>query len=376
MNIKLIKNSDNAIHASFADNLLLQIVDDKYEYNDLIGKKYFILNSSSNERVEISPHIKKYLFCNISYSKEIRNYIFYTSLESVTDNRVLLTIYRFFLDSEESLPVYNVELSIDELNFDSYEIFVFDANYFFFCNRNDNSIILHDICREEDVDISDTFVEKLGIYKLIPIPNNKCVLKLGRDKLIYNNSMDQELIIVVNPKQFVSELLYKNIKVNYFEMDSCDENATFPYIKLSDNKLIYSKYNFETKTEEIIISDVLSNVKQVRLNTNIETASDLSYTYVINDIPCMLKNSEDGAEFISLNTQKQEYKLNSNMNFKFLINDFIVVTTKKMGIPFFRKEHDTIQVFHIDDLTHPIFTNKANFNGCLANEDNLIIFTN
>ena len=60
MDIKLIRNTEDAVFKPINNGLVLQMVDDNYKFLDFIGKKLYILNSITNERYEISPEIKKY----------------------------------------------------------------------------------------------------------------------------------------------------------------------------------------------------------------------------------------------------------------------------------------------------------------------------
>ena len=102
MDIKLMRNSEKGIFYSINDRLLMQITDDNYQYQGLQGKKYFILNAATNEKFEVASQIKKYNFCKVKYACLERNYMFFTSLESVTESRTLLTVYRFMFDTNEN----------------------------------------------------------------------------------------------------------------------------------------------------------------------------------------------------------------------------------------------------------------------------------
>ena len=61
MDIKLIRNSEDAVFSSISNGLILQLTDDNYKFLDFTGKKMYILNSTTNEKYEISPEIKKYI---------------------------------------------------------------------------------------------------------------------------------------------------------------------------------------------------------------------------------------------------------------------------------------------------------------------------
>lgn len=65
MDIKLIRNTEDAVFKPINNGLVLQMVDDNYKFLDFIGKKLYILNSITNERYEISPEIKKYNIASI-----------------------------------------------------------------------------------------------------------------------------------------------------------------------------------------------------------------------------------------------------------------------------------------------------------------------
>ncbi len=126
-------------------------------------------------------------------------------------------------------------------------------------------------------------------------------------------------IAVLNAKQFVSEISFNGQMITMEELDVSDESTTFPYIKASAEKIIYSKYNFKSQLEEIVIYDTaITKIKQVRLNNNVEHAMDLSFTYIINDTPYILKREEKSTCFINLNTQKTEYRLHSDMKFRYM----------------------------------------------------------
>lgn len=381
MDIKLIKNTENGLFYPISDKLLMQIADDNYQYQGLQGKKYFVLNVSTNEKVEISPQIKKYNFCKIKYVCMEKNYIYFTSLESVTENKSLLTVYRFMFNDNDSQQVYSMEIdNADIMNNVRYYIFAVDSN-FFFVEKLDQAgrlidIFLHDISSESDNDMSDAVVKQMGIYKMISAGGNNCIIKFGPDKLIPGNNHLGEKIVLLNAKQFVSEILFNGQMLTMEELDASDDDTTFPYIKSVGNKVIYSKYNLKNKSEEIVIYDIATKIKQIRLNNNVERAMDLSFTYIINDTPYIVKKEDKNTFFINLNNQKTEYRLHQDMRFRFMMNDIVVVTRMRHRIPFIKKPSQYIEAYRISDMHHPVFSTKAEYNSCVENGEDLIVFTN
>ena len=237
-------------------------------------------------------------------------------------------------------------------------------------------IFLYDINSETDNDMSDTFVKNTGIYKVLPIGGNNCVIKFGADRLVSDGTGGEEKIAVLNAKQFVSEISFNGQMITMEELDVSDESTTFPYIKAGSGKIIYSKYNFNSQSEEIIIYDAITKVKQVRLNNNVEHAMDLSFTYIINDIPYLLKKVDKSTCFVNLNTQKPEYRLHSDMKFRYMKNDIVVITRMRHRFFFIKKASEYIEAYRILDLHHPVLSTKAVYNSCAESGDDLIIFTN
>ena len=47
MDIKLIRNSEDAVFSSISNGLILQLTDDNYKFLDFTGKKMYILNSTT-----------------------------------------------------------------------------------------------------------------------------------------------------------------------------------------------------------------------------------------------------------------------------------------------------------------------------------------
>ena len=113
MDIKLIRNTEDAVFKPINNGLVLQMVDDNYKFLDFIGKKLYILNSITNERYEISPEIKKYNIASIIYAHNTHDYVFYVSAEQITDSKADILLYRYSFDDNESTLVYRYE--IDEL---------------------------------------------------------------------------------------------------------------------------------------------------------------------------------------------------------------------------------------------------------------------
>ena len=73
--------------------------------------------------------------------------------------------------------------------------------------------------------------------------------------------------------------------------------------------------------------------------------------------------------------QKEEYQIPSNMQIQYVCNDVILVTHIKHRIPFIKKGSEYIEAYKFPDIHHALLKKKAQFNTCMVNGDDLLVFT-
>lgn len=386
MNIKLIRNSENGVFSSIDNGLVLQMVDDNYKFLNFTGKRLYVLNSSTNEKYEIAPGVKKYLIADISYAHRNHDYVYFTSAELLTEHKAEIIIYRFLIDDNSCDIVYRFEKDVNEGDImgDGFiKIFTLDKNFFVIEEIGHDgtfkNILLYDINAGKNINLEGSLAEKYGIYKVISLEGNNCVIKYGASREFKDNTQatqnEKEIIGIINTNQFVSEMMLNPKEITMEELEVSDEITTFPYIKRSENRIIYSKFNMETMSEEIVLYDFENKVKQIRINTDILEKADISYTYIINDNPYSLKKTDKHIYIVNLNTQKVEFKFPHECDIKFIKNDFVVVTRLRHKIPLFKKGSDYIEVYKLPDIHHALFKKKATYNECMINGEDLLIFT-
>ncbi len=61
MEIKLIKNFEVGMLNSLNENLIIHVVDDNRQLDKFNGKRIYLFNPKTNERIEIAPEIPKFL---------------------------------------------------------------------------------------------------------------------------------------------------------------------------------------------------------------------------------------------------------------------------------------------------------------------------
>ena len=378
MDIKLIRNSEDAVFSSISNGLVLQMTDDNYRFLDFIGKKMYILNSTTNEKYEISPEIKKYNIADIQYAHNMHDYLFFVSAEQLTDARMDILLYRYSFDDNESSLVYRYPIDIiKHLEEVSIHIYVLEYDFVIIeeIGRDDStvhSVKLRDFSVNKDISVKGSLLSRCGLYNT-DVYNAGIKNTDGLSEDIIKD--DYECIVVVNTRQFVSEMMLNPAEITMEVLDSADSKKTFAYMKRSGNRVIYSKFNMFTMSEEVVLYDFENKIKQIRINNDIKEASDLNYTYVINDNPYTIKKDKEAMYLVNLNTQKEEYKMPPDMKIRYVINDVILVTRIKRGIPFIKKNSEYIEAYKFPDIQHVLLKKKAEFKTCIINGEDLLVFT-
>lgn len=402
MDIKLVKNFEEGIYIPVNEQLLLQIVDHNYRLGRFLGKKIFMLNPVTNERLEILPEIHKYDLAQISYAAASHDYIVFTSAKSINETKVEVIFYRYDISSGESYIIHSVTVDMNKLgSVVLLKVFALDNNYCIFeqveySRENLSStgllsngmgthrLILKEVWENKELLLENSAIAKSGIEKIIPLSGNICMIKIGSpileemmfSDMDFGSQEQKEIVGIVNIKQFISELLLNQDNGFIEVLDEGSAEITFPYIRQYDNEIVYSKVDVSKKIEEVIIYDYESKVKKVRLNSNITKVSDLSHTYIIDGTPYIIKNTDKNTKLINLNTQKTEIKLSGEVRIKFIRKDFIVTQRHVKKMFFMRKENYYIEVFRYPNMHHPIFTTRAKYKDCIAFYEDLLIFTN
>ena len=63
------------------------------------------------------------------------------------------------------------------------------------------------------------------------------------------------------------------------------------------------------------------------------------------------------------------------MKIRYVINDVILVTRIKRGIPFIKKNSEYIEADKFPDIQHVLLKKKAEFKTCIINGEDLLVFT-
>ncbi len=398
MDIRLVKNVEEGVYTPIKPQVLLQTVeDDTYRFGEFIGKRMYILNTVTNERVEILPHIKKFNIAQISYASYEHHYIAFTSVQEQETKQLQLYLYHMEDGTVKEISLEKIQIPLESIP-DMYtlKIFILDENFILFetihntdgvfaennMHAQDKKVFLYNVESDEMRCIDTGVVAQAGIDKILPLHGNICVIKIGNGVLAQQlgdtdvfPAEHQEIIALINVKQFISDLRLNPENVYMEILDQCDEFTTFPYLIQYGNELVYSRVHVEKRIEEVIIYDYINKVKKVRLNNDISQISDLAHTYVLNDMPVAIKHTEESTEIVNLNTQKSELVLDPRIRIMYILGD-LIVTQRRTDRKLLMKTVNYIDVYVYPDMETPVFSTKGNYRQCIEYADDLMIFAN
>ncbi len=407
MNIQLIRNSDNGRCVPLNDELVINITDAEYKLDMHMGKKYELLNIDKKSRFEIMPAIKKYDIIKIIDVSCNKRFVYFTACERISDGYVRINLMRYHIEDGNNSSVYNFEIKFDDLEaFTRIAVYILDDNYLFFQyeyiekyrdtqNKDIRSLytdsmggmddvikstsekrtynnFLFSIEDNKEIAISDERISRYGIERLLSVDGNVCFVKIGHtiiNEALYENISEidapEEIIALINVKQFISDIMLQKKEVYMNVIDVSDKVRTFPYMKLKDDKLLYSRVEFMDRKEEIVVYDYEKKASKVRLNNSVFRVVDLLKTYIINDTLYYMEVKDDITKLINLNNQKTEYVFGSDAKVKSIKNDFIIVE-KVVPKSFLHKEATYICVYKLPDIDNSLFREKGKFTGLIS----------
>ncbi len=375
MDLKLVKN-DKATQCFYhSDRLVLQISDDNYTLADYVGKKLVLLDIEDNTLMEIAPTVKKFDFVEVADISENEEYVFFISGKMIKEDVVGVSLYRYSIESNKASEIYYFEVRLEEfLKKYFIKIFILDDNYAFIQTnekengRNDRNrlLIIED---GSTVAVKDELFAGAGITDMVRLKDNLYGIHLG------NGSGSHECLVVLNVKQFISDLLLEKEKVTAEVIDEGNAEKCYPYVKVFNEYFIYSRFYYEDGREEIVFYDFNTNTKKVRMSLVHGEISNKENVYMLGNVPYILDYSNEHYVLINLDSQKEEFAFEEGVEVKTIDNDFIIVQAlSTSGI--LKREANTCYGYQWPDMENEIFKEKGTFAGSVTTKEELIIFLN
>lgn len=369
MEIKILQNTDWRYGKYLKENLVLEKSEYESEFPSINRIKYDLFNIAANERVEILPNIEKYNIGDIIDVSVSSDYLYFVNLyendENSSNNGDIngnVSIIRYNIITKETVSLYSYNENIRELNKTKrLKLFVINNLYLIIQNeylvQNSSQtymgffkfdLKMYNLKDNTEYIITDENFTKNGISDIIPLSETQAVIKTGfsllednRYNVLEPEECSLESLSFVNISQMISDLIIGQTSIVLETIEQAYYTNTIPYVKKSENYLIYSYINNETKEEEVKFYNLTTKEIKSCINQDVIRESDLANPYIINSEPyiCIIKEGE--TSFLNLNTNKIEFKNDDGMKLRNIFEDTVLFSgvsttllTKKIK-PFF-----------------------------------------
>ncbi len=391
MDIKVLKNLGDVRCEHINDEFILIIeknLDKKLDR--FISDKVCILNPATGEKTEIARDIDKYFVDDIIYASDSRDYVVFPTAAVTGDNEMTITYYIYNLKDSSLKQLHRMTADIDSFRKKCIaRAFVLDDTHLLIQKETKDyktggssfELVLYNWATGAVNDISIPVLTENGIYSLIPLGNNQCLVKIGSpfiaESIHFNTPAPapKETIGIIPINQFISELSI-NMETSPIKIvESSRENTTIPYVRFNGTQIIYAIYYIGDDKEEIIVYDIETGSRTVRLNTKVSRLNDLKHTFVVNGTPYIVTvSSTRHSKVIDLDTQKVVIKLDIGDDIPFVTGNFAVISRNKKKM--FGQKSEYVEVYQFPDIyTDPVFSIKASFGGAMLTGEDLIIIT-
>lgn len=395
MDVRIVSNCDDAVYKPLYGELVLQISNGVNKIGPFVSKKCHIFNVGLNERYEALSSVPKYDFIEIIDCEYNSKYIYFVSCNDIKPKgRMSVSVYKYSIVTGKSDIIYtfNDEYS-DYVKEKRMKIFILDENYILVQTEylrkddydndlgyTDISVMLVDIKEETSQEILDNVIAHSGIDTVIPIRRNICLVKTGysfmtdsRYDSIKPEERPTEYLAFININQFISDILLNKKQLHYEQIEKFDKDVTYPYVRLDDDYITYSKVNVAEHTETIVYYSLGDKSVRTFLNKQVFRASDLKSTALIDGEVHYCSKTADGCIFTEADNPKKEHRI-TGCNILKIIHG-IIITERIVPKGFIKKPYTVVELFK-GFSSEPVIREKGTVADVLCTDkDNIFIFT-
>ena len=392
MNIRFLAQSEyfNSIHLK--DDIILEKEYEQGRFENLPLVKYYLYYLEENVRKEVLPRTEKVDVFNIVDCQYESDYLYFTEYDDQLDGTYSLNIIKYnivdhthtkIISLKDNINLYPTEKEIKIFVLDDANLIIQRAlpvkcasGYSGFFNY---SLILFNYVKNKQVYITDDNLVKTGIDFMIPYNETNCILKTGysllpedrRNRLTKDEAV-MESIYVINIQQFISDLQLEQANLVLTAIDQCFYDITFVRAKVVDNYLIYSKYNYESQSEEISFYNIDAKETYTCINKTTTGKSLLKNATIIEQKPYMLSVNASGTQFLNLQTNEIETTYPEEYKIRYVNNNTVISTNIEKTL--FGKEKEMVCI-HKYPAKKAILQEKGIYIGAISsNKETAYIF--
>ena len=394
MDIKILHDADWKFATYFSTNYVMERTRQKSKFENIDIIRYFLIDINTNEHKEILPNIEKYDIGGVVNASLNPEYLYFTNIERNDKGEELFNIIRYCISTENMESIYSFSNKIELINtVQRYRIFIINDEAIILQNeelklcKNDysgyfkfNSFLINLKDGSEFI-ISDENIINNGITDIIAVSEKQCIIKTGfslvEDGRFSNLTQEEcsvETIGFVNISQMLSDLAIGHVNISIDVIDQAFYETTIPYMKITQNYLIYSVVNNKNKTEEIKFYNMETNEVKKCSNEDVNSSKDLANAFIINNNPYVCIEKNKSYQFLNINSNKVDHHYHNNLKLVKICKEALVFAGMKksfligkeknyyevIGFPsdkvLFKENHEYIDSLESDDDTLYIIT--------------------
>lgn len=351
MNIRFLAQSEyfNGLHLK--DDIILEKEYEQGPFTNLPKVRYFLYYLEENVRKEVMPYTDKVDVFNITNCQYESDYLYFTEYTDMLDGGYTFNIIRYNITDHTHTKIISLK---DNINLypdnKQIKIFILDESNLIIqralpkVSANgllkeffDFTLVLFDFVKNKQIVIEDENLKNNGVEFVLPYNETNCIMKTGysvfendRHLNLEKEEAAVENLIIVNIKQFISDLKLEQQNMVMNSIDQAYYDTTVINAKIIDNFLIYSKFNYEKNDEIIVFYDLTSKKEEEKIYTCINKTTTGEYLLknatVIDNKPYMIKKNSSGTQFFNLITNDVDATYPEDLNIKFVNNNTVIST--------------------------------------------------
>ncbi|MFQ9515453.1 MAG: hypothetical protein ACLRZ9_06455 [Eubacterium sp.] len=386
MNIRFLAQSEyfNGIHLK--DDIILEKEYEQGPFTNLPKVRYYLYYLEENVRKEVMPHTDKVDIFHITDCQYDSEYLYFTEYEDMTGGGYTYNIIRYNVTDHTHTRIISLRDNID-LYPDRKEIKIYildDSNLIIqralpktsvngqYTGFFDFSLILFNFIKNKQIAIEDENLTNNGIQFILPYNETSCIMKTGyslfednRHDILSKEEAAVESLIVLNIQQFISDLQLEQPNLVINAIDQSYYDTTIINAKINDNFLIYSKFNYENRDENIVFYNIDSKEIYTCINKTTSGKSLIDSATVIDTTPYMISRNSSGTQFFNLVLNETDTTYSEDFDIKFVNNTTLISSYTEKN--FWGKEREMVAI-HKFPSKKVILQERGEFIGAVASD--------
>ncbi len=328
MEIRIIKSQRGSNYIPLCQNRFLCISDGTKQLGNYLSKRLELYDIIENRKEEIAPNMVKYQIWDIRVLQSIQGCCYFTSCHMIEKNQIKVELYRyqektntieFLYEDKENMLLYGSQKKT--------VVFLLNENYlliqYMYIKSNemetysgflDFELKLYSIKEKKAIPITDAWLSQGGIEQMQMVTKTICAVKTGvnlfeenRYQFLAEREVYSERIGFFNIQQMISDILLKQQTIYMDVIEETCWDKTLLHMHVEAEVLMYSKVFLQEKKEEVVFYYYKEKKAEICERTGITEMGQIADTCIIQSIPYIRRNTEEGSSFYNIQKRCGEF---------------------------------------------------------------------